>query len=893
MPTIQQILDDAKANPNTPQATQLREVIESGALDERAAVEGVQLPGRPKPAVQRKQIESGAEKNIFQKAAAGISESFKSGQERLVKGAELISDDSGKPFVPGKEEINTDVLGPRTLEGLRKQPDYADNYYETGADALPEFEAFAAEKALPAGTQPGRAKDEGALNRKFVGATEAALGAAEVIFSPLIGAFGAAVQDISGEVMKNVKNDQFEWYLKKGATEEEAGEAVESDLKNLETKFEPIKDFIEKHPGLVNTAEIGLWLWTGGKSKAVASSAEKKLLKLGDDLLPPPGGPSGSGAVADFKQFVKEFRPITKAEAVVKETGFIQIGKQKIPTSKPTVSGGILQSMHKPIPTKAQAFAESSGKPMGEWLVERGIIDTPENTVKKLFDRFTKSKSQADIGFEAIPGRFQDPILSKVANELLILEREIAKKGAASADKKFIEHLANSLQEGGLTMPEINSLKRLYGRKVKTEFVKDSTKTSTEIQAKTNVDNSLRKWQSGKAEELGFDDLAAINIETMQSRAVMDAIGERFLRKQSNNAVSLTDWIVASGGAANPAFFGALFGKKLVSADAFQALFAKALAKKATVGEPAITSLGVIERKAKIQEGAAAIRETKSATQPVLPREGKILEKPSDVSVTKPKSFSKAGAAEVPTSSQVKKAAQTKLDANFDEMVEESIKKNGKISSADSDKNLFKDVGYDGTNAESVHQVSKEIANETFKRNLNRNPGKYGVLYAGGSGSGKTSSITAVLPDNLKNAAAVYDGNLSKLSSFSQKAFATKKAGKDLQIVYVYRDPLDAWENGVIARMLGTRETGRVVPGNIFVGNTHGAFDVVKQIPESQMVVIDNSLGKGKAARMAAGKFDKIKMQSPEQMKKEIDAITNKYYDQGKITIEQRDALLE
>lgn len=330
------------------------------------------------------------------------------------------------------------------------------------------------------------------------------------------------------------------------------------------------------------------------------------------------------------KKVVEKIKPITEAEKIIQESGFIKIGNQKIPTTEPTFAGGILQRIHRPIPTKAEQFAKTSGKPMGEWLVERGIIDTPEGTVSKLFDRFKKSKSQADTGFEAITGKFKDPVLTRVSNELLELERQIAKIGAASKDKKLVENLVGKLKKDGLTMTEINTLKRLFERKVKTEFIKDSTKTSTEIQAKTNLDNKLREWQSSRAQELGFDDLAVINKETQQTRAVLDAVGERFLRQQSNNAISLTDWVVATGASVNPSFLGALIGKKIVSSDIFQKRLAKLLAiGKKKIGEPEIKSLEAIERKGKIREFRESIGEPKSELPPALPQERKIQKKPS------------------------------------------------------------------------------------------------------------------------------------------------------------------------------------------------------------------------------------------------------------------------
>ena len=92
------------------------------------------------------------------------------------------------------------------------------------------------------------------------------------------------------------------------------------------------------------------------------------------------------------------------------------------------------------------------------------------------------------------------------------------------------------------------------------------------------------------------------------------------------------------------------------------------------------------------------------------------------------------------------------------------------------------------------------------------------------SGAGKSSAVTGVLPHVEDDAAAVLDGNLSKISTAEERIKEALDAGKDPIIVYVWRDPVDAWVNGVVKRMKSNAEEGgRVVPMSEALKNGPGS----------------------------------------------------------------------
>ena len=165
----------------------------------------------------------------------------------------------------------------------------------------------------------------------------------------------------------------------------------------------------------------------------------------------------------------------------------------------------------------------------------------------------------------------------------------------------LIKNLNKKNKAGGLTMTEINSLKRYYQKNFRFGYQKDPTKTAEQVMRATNIDKALREFQVQKAIDNGFEDISRLNMETAAAKDIIDALGEKKLRQMANNSVSLTDWIVASGGGVDPASISALIGKKLISTDAVQGAAARKLAPKPTVGAPKADT-DKIMRKQRIKE---------------------------------------------------------------------------------------------------------------------------------------------------------------------------------------------------------------------------------------------------------------------------------------------------
>ena len=194
---------------------------------------------------------------------------------------------------------------------------------------------------------------------------------------------------------------------------------------------------------------------------------------------------------------------------------------------------------------------------------------------------------------------------------------------------------------------------------------------------------------------------------------------------------------------------------------------------------------------------------------------------------------------------------------------EEYRRRFGNVLNVDNARELSSDYLRDRTKSLPVHEPGSAFIKELYREALAEPPppGKEPtVLFtAGGTGAGKTSGIEGV-PEIKKvqdTAQLVYDTNMNGYASSKKKIDQALEAGKNVQIVYVYRDPVEALVKGALPRAMRQEAqygTGRTVPLEIHAETHTGSLETVRKLAETyrgeervQFHVVDNSRGKGKA----------------------------------------------
>jgi hypothetical protein len=359
------------------------------------------------------------------------------------------------------------------------------------------------------------------------------------------------------------------------------------------TKYTGFQSLIKDASGMAGIVGQGLGSMIGGglrnlvgadKADALGAAVKNSSFKKNADTV--------VNTVAKDKQVqmgLDTVRKVSEAAANVVglKTGYQQLAtsepaqllKNKITSSAPAseTSAATMQRVAR-IPKGSQARFEqmSGGESVGQYLEKRAIYGKPETIIQKLWDRFTKSKETADAALSKLQGRYNPPQVKTALDELLAREMRVSSPGAASPDLARVQELSAKMQTGGLNMSEINEIKRLFERNVKLDFIKSNAPES--VARANNIDSSIRNWQFSEAERLGLKNLPALNQETRLARQLVDDLGREFAGSAGNNAVSITDWIMLSGGDVRA--ISGLIAKKFFGSKGVQSFFSKLIGNK-------------------------------------------------------------------------------------------------------------------------------------------------------------------------------------------------------------------------------------------------------------------------------------------------------------------------
>lgn len=238
------------------------------------------------------------------------------------------------------------------------------------------------------------------------------------------------------------------------------------------------------------------------------------------------------------------------------------------------------------IPKQEQIkFKDLSGESVGSFLDRTGNYGTTDQIVEKLYKDFTQSKANADNALETLQGTYRAAPVRTALSELEGKMQRTSSPGAPDPELSRVTELVNKEKTTGLTMSEINEVKRIFERRVRLDYMKEGTSQDS-IQRATNIDKAVHDWQMAEADKAGLTNLQEINKSTQINKQLMDALGKENAGTAGNNALGLTDAILVAGG--SPQAIASLLVKKTFSDKGVQSYVAKKLSKnkvKATVPE--------------------------------------------------------------------------------------------------------------------------------------------------------------------------------------------------------------------------------------------------------------------------------------------------------------------
>lgn len=252
----------------------------------------------------------------------------------------------------------------------------------------------------------------------------------------------------------------------------------------------------------------------------------------------------------------------------------------------------------------------------------------------------------------------------------------------------------------------------------------------------------------------------------------------------------------------------------------------------------------------RIQEMAARARELAELAEGVRVAEG--LPKPPAIEIPEMPGLAPAHRA---MEARARRQVQNDLDGQLRRYARLQDSVDGKILNTDIARELFDDYNASNEaralNSAAVHEPASAVVKALYERKL-AEPDQNGLnmvtFTAGGTGAGKTSSLGAVpLASNIVEASQiVYDTNMANARSGIQKIDQALAAGKQVNILYVGANPVEAFRRMLKRAM----KIGRTVPLEEHAKTHQGSALAMQQLLEHyqgndrvQFVFLDNGVG--------------------------------------------------
>ena len=206
---------------------------------------------------------------------------------------------------------------------------------------------------------------------------------------------------------------------------------------------------------------------------------------------------------------------------------------------------------------------------------------------------------------------------------------------------------------------------------------------------------------------------------------------------------------------------------------------------------------------------------------------------------------------------------QNRLNNQYSDLVNEysnlAESRGGKVLNTDIARELSPEYAKNRTLSANVHEPASAFVKQLYADKLAQpaKPNSTVLFTGGGTGAGKTTALENVFPNLSSQVEMIYDTNLNKLDSATKKINQALEAGRNVNIAYVYRDPVESLTEGALSRAERMKKelgSGRTVPIEEHLKTHVGVREVIPQLmeiykndPRVSIGIINNSLGKGKA----------------------------------------------
>jgi hypothetical protein len=222
--------------------------------------------------------------------------------------------------------------------------------------------------------------------------------------------------------------------------------------------------------------------------------------------------------------------------------------------------------------TFSDEFTRVQKKTPSKWMMEKGIAGTPNQMSNQLGKVLEASRSSLDEGLASIPDTFQTDtvkgILGDMKRKLKVFKPDdipVSQRGKARIAK--IENLARKHDKSGLTLTEMNELKRDLNRQIELyQSGKSVLKKGKDIEELGFLKDELKEFIEVEANKKGFKNVKSMNMQTKAALDLKRNLDRAIISSFKNRGLGLTDFIFATtAGAGATAVGGTAAGLKIAA----------------------------------------------------------------------------------------------------------------------------------------------------------------------------------------------------------------------------------------------------------------------------------------------------------------------------------------
>lgn len=262
-------------------------------------------------------------------------------------------------------------------------------------------------------------------------------------------------------------------------------------------------------------------------------------------------------------KWVQQFESTSENNKWLNQPNYTQ-GNNEIKTKtllKPQVE--FLQTNNRMNPKAIQTFEEKFWESYWQYMYDKWFTKKWESNLE---DMATYQKDLMQIKEDAlnkIEWKFHDVAVS----DMLEVLQDFYTKTKDRKNLTMVENYINQHNNGWLSMPEINKVRKKFQYDIRTNFFKDWN--SEKIQLANNVYLAVKDFLDKTAKENWLDSLDEINREIMKVQHIIWWITYKLRWSSANNMLWLTDWISLASMVNNPQAIALFLWKQLAKKERF------------------------------------------------------------------------------------------------------------------------------------------------------------------------------------------------------------------------------------------------------------------------------------------------------------------------------------